>query len=653
MSAGSADRRPRTRLLAGLAASFLACLVVAAGPAVLGQESDGQLARLSVRKVDASDPEAVRTSFIWNGERRALEDLVVRQGGREVEHSPPVPLATAGVETAIVVAVDTSRSMARNGGVAAVQDTLRTLVDDLEGNEAMGLVTFETEVRVLSPITTDKEDLGDAIGRISAPADGDTALWGGLRRAASLFEPDSELQPNIVLVTDGYNDQDTTEAQATSAVTTSGAAVFALAYDAQQHVDSDAIASVVASAGGAIIPAPGPEDLQAGLEQVKQALANQYVVTFAGGGEQGATDLEISVGNESVRTTYVPGAVSQGQANLAPPTVSRSLMPDILRGDVGLIIVVAAGGLAVALAVVAVAALTSKDESSLDTMLQQYTEPGPAALEGDEGYAQTAFIQRAVELTGEIADKQGILVKVEAKLEQADLPLRAAEALFFYGAGALVVTLLGFPVMGLIGLLVFGGIGFLVPLAVLSFLGRRRHKKFNSQLPDMLQLLSGSLRAGYSLVQGVDAVANESDGPMGRELRRAMTEARLGRELEDALQAAAMRVQSKDFEWAIMAIGIQREVGGNLSELLMTVSDTMIGRERLRRDVASLTAEGKMSAIILGIMPIALGLIMYVMNPSYMEPLFSQSLGHILLGVAALTMGIGFVWMKKCITIEI
>ncbi len=169
----------------------------------------------------------------------------------------------------------------------------------------------------------------------------------------------------------------------------------------------------------------------------------------------------------------------------------------------------------------------------------------------------------------------------------------------------------------------------------------------------MLQLLSGSLRAGYSLVQGVDAVSKEVDGPMGRELRRIMTEAQLGRELEDAFETAAARVQSKDFEWAIMAIRIQREVGGNLSELLMTVSDTMVERERLRRDVATLTAEGKMSAIILGLMPVALGGMMYVMNPEYMAPLFKPGLGYALLGAACLTMGIGFAWMKKCITIEI
>ena len=140
---------------------------------------------------------------------------------------------------------------------------------------------------------------------------------------------------------------------------------------------------------------------------------------------------------------------------------------------------------------------------------------------------------------------------------------------------------------------------------------------------------------------------------MGRELRRVMTEARLGRELEDALEASAERVQSNDFEWAIMAIRIQREVGGNLSELLMTVADTMIDRERLRRDVSTLTAEGKMSAIILGLMPIGLGGAMYSMNPKYMGALFSNGLGKGIFAAGIVSALIGFAWMKKCITIEV
>ena len=131
----------------------------------------------------------------------------------------------------------------------------------------------------------------------------------------------------------------------------------------------------------------------------------------------------------------------------------------------------------------------------------------------------------------------------------------------------------------------------------------------------MLQLLAGSLRAGYSLLQGVDAVAQEVDDPMGQELRRVLAEARLGRPLEDALDDAAERMSSADFAWAVMAVGIQREVGGNLAELLDTVAETMIQRERLRREVRSLTAEGRVSAFILGLLPVGLGVMMYARQP--------------------------------------
>lgn len=641
-----------SRRLGGVAAIFVALLIVAVGPAAVGQEPD--TSPLSVRQVDATDPDAVHVDVIWTGDREAVTDATIREGGEEREHQPPEPLSAAGVETAMVVAVDTSRSMARNGGVRKTQETLRTMIEALEGGEAMGIVGFGTEVEVYAEVTSDKGTLREATDELVARADGKTAMWDGLRKASSLFADVEDLQANILLITDGYDDASEVEAgEAYADVARSGAAVFALAYDAVDQVDTDSLAALVDRVGGAVIPAPGEGDLEEGLTQVQRSLDEQYRITFASSGAQGASDLEVTIGNESVTTTFVSGAVAEGQANLAPPAASKSLVPSFVRGTAGLIVVAGVGGLAVVLAVVAVATLASKEDHTLDRMLQQYTEPGHGDVAVDDSLAQTALVQRAVELTEEIAAKQGLLVKVERKLERADLPLRAAEAIFFYVAGALVVTVLGLVLMGLVGLLLGALLGFGLPMAVLSFLGGRRQKQFNTQLPDMLQLLSGSLRAGYSLVQGVDAVSSEVDGPMGRELRRVMTEARLGRELEDALEASAVRVQSKDFEWAIMAIRIQREVGGNLSELLLTVADTMVDRERLRRDVASLTAEGKMSAIILGLMPLLLGLAMYVMNPGYMDPLFTKTLGQILLGGGVVMCLIGFAWMKKCITIEV
>jgi tight adherence protein B len=140
---------------------------------------------------------------------------------------------------------------------------------------------------------------------------------------------------------------------------------------------------------------------------------------------------------------------------------------------------------------------------------------------------------------------------------------------------------------------------------------------------------------------------------MGKELQRTLSEARLGRPIEDALQDLADRMGSPDYEWAVMAIRIQREVGGNLAELLQTVAETMIERERLRRDVNSLTAEGKISAIVLGILPIGLGLFLFFVNPDYMRVLFHRTAGRYLLGGSIVLAVVGYYWMMQMIKIDI
>src|SRR5690606_21259537 len=227
-----------------------------------------------------------------------------------------------------------------------------------------------------------------------------------------------------------------------------------------------------------------------------------------------------------------------------------------------------------------------------------------------------------------------------------NLALRPAEAIFFYFVGVALLILLAVALtQNAMMTLIVAGIGALLPPAILSFLAGRRQKAFNGMLPDTLQLLASTLRAGYSLMQGVEAVSQESAEPMGRELRRVVTEARLGRPLEDSMQAVADRMDSPDFAWAVMAIRIQREVGGNLAELLVTVADTMTERERLRRDVDALTAEGRVSAIVLGLLPFGLGIFIAGANPGYMDPLFEETMGRIMLFGALILMGVGFVWM--------
>ena len=271
----------------------------------------------------------------------------------------------------------------------------------------------------------------------------------------------------------------------------------------------------------------------------------------------------------------------------------------------------------------------------------------------EQQYAESKFTQDLVGLTGRIADRVGLLNRVEDKLEQADLPLRPPEALFFYVIAFLIVLIASFLLFGIIGGFICTAFAGLFPWLFLEFRRKARLRKFENQLPDTLGLLSGSMRAGFSFAQGLEAVAEEASEPSRRELQRVFAESRLGRPIEDALEDSANRMQSVDLLWAVMAIRIQREVGGNLAELLDTVANTMTQRERLRREIMSLTAEGRLSAWVLGIFPPAFAVVLFVIQPDYMNALFSEAIGIIAVGISAVMAFFGFLWLRKMMKIEV
>ena len=148
----------------------------------------------------------------------------------------------------------------------------------------------------------------------------------------------------------------------------------------------------------------------------------------------------------------------------------------------------------------------------------------------------------------------------------------------------------------------------------------------------MLQLLGATLRSGFSILQGLDTVAVQLPDPMGKEMRHVVAEARLGRPWPSALDEVAQRVKSEDFEWVVSAIGIQREVGGNLAELLDIVADTMNARSRLRQEAHTLTAEGRIGAIVISLLPVAIGVFIYAHEPDLpgSPPPHRARAGHVL-----------------------
>jgi tight adherence protein B len=274
----------------------------------------------------------------------------------------------------------------------------------------------------------------------------------------------------------------------------------------------------------------------------------------------------------------------------------------------------------------------------------------PAPADGDGGGARGAvgWVTRLLESTN---SERGLA----ERLDLAGSERKPAEwVLLGVGGSALLAAALTLATGNiLIGVLGGSLLGWLGMHAGLNIRIGRRQAAFSEQLPDVLQLIAGSLQSGFSLPQAVDAVVREGSQPTADEFSRALAEARIGADLEDALNRVADRMDSTDLRWTVMAIRIQREVGGNLAEVLRTTVGTMRERAFLRRQVMALSAEGRLSAYILVALPVVIGGWFFYSDPSYMRPLYTTLVGLVMLvGTGALIVA-GALWMRQLIKIEV
>jgi tight adherence protein B len=257
--------------------------------------------------------------------------------------------------------------------------------------------------------------------------------------------------------------------------------------------------------------------------------------------------------------------------------------------------------------------------------------------------------QRAEALGDSLLRHRGGAAALGDALDAAGVELRAGEVLVMLGAGAVVALAAGWALVGPLVGLVLGTLVVVAGRITLDVLARRRRRQFADQLPETLQILAGSLRAGHGLAQGLDTVSREAESPTADEFRRLTIETRLGRDLVDAMSAVTERVRSEDFRWVVQAIDIQREVGGDLAEVLDNVGGTIRDRTRIRRQVSTLSAEGRLSAVVLMVLPFGLAAVMSVTNRSYLGPLYQSGTGHVLLAVAAVLLAAGGVWLRRIV----
>jgi tight adherence protein B len=240
----------------------------------------------------------------------------------------------------------------------------------------------------------------------------------------------------------------------------------------------------------------------------------------------------------------------------------------------------------------------------------------------------------------------------ERALDRAGLKMGPAEFVIIVGAAALLALALGLLAGGPVVGVLLAGFAVAGALVVVTIRSDRRKAAFAEQLDDILTLLASNLRAGHSLPQALDSLSGDIEEPASSEIIRAVTQVRVGRDLSEALGDVADRMDSDDFRWITQAISIHRQVGGNLADVLDTVANTIRERGQVRRQVASLSAEGRLSAYVLIALPFGVVLFLSLVNPGYLAVLTTTAIGWAMLAVAAVLLLVGIIWMRATVKVE-
>jgi tight adherence protein B len=288
-----------------------------------------------------------------------------------------------------------------------------------------------------------------------------------------------------------------------------------------------------------------------------------------------------------------------------------------------------------------------KKKTNVSDRVRFYTGYAPEEEERQEKEALKARVRKAFRKhLRETAPKKNTM-NLNLLMDRAGLPILGSEFLVMSNGAAIVGFIVGFFLFSnAVSGLIIAFIALSCAWGYVRYLADKNSKRFTGQLSDCLTLLSNSLRAGFSFLQAMQP-------PMSTEFARVLRETNLGKPLEQALQQMDERVDNEDFSLVITAVLIQQQVGGNLAEIIDTIRDTIIERVRLRREITTLTAQGRATGMVLAVIPIALGVVLYTISPAYMGPLFTTTIGKMAIGAAAFMEVVGFIIIYKIMDIKI
>lgn len=275
-------------------------------------------------------------------------------------------------------------------------------------------------------------------------------------------------------------------------------------------------------------------------------------------------------------------------------------------------------------------------------------------FQAEQGQKQKGLLKEMYRKAILFVEKSNYYTQIRTKLLQAYIKMKPIEfieisimaglfmgLLLWLGSGSLILATIGF------------GLGFFVPELLMESIRKKRAKQLNDQLPQALSLISNGLRAGFSFPQAMAVVGREMEAPIADEFAKVLRDNSYGKNMDEALLDLGKRTDDEDLDIFITTLLIHLQVGGDLSEILDTISETIRERVKLKGDIRTMTAQSQMSAVVIGILPIAIAGAMFVINPDYIGSLFSDPLGLMMVGIAAGMMLLGAFLLTRIVKVEI
>jgi len=549
----------------------------------------------------------------------------------------------------VVLLLDTSGSM-KGAAITAAKQAAKAFIGELEAPSRVSVIAFADKAGTIVPAGADSDEVVAAIEGLKA--DGETALYDALLLATRTIQVSDDYAPVIVVLSDGGDTVSRVRLDAVlSELKRIEVPVVSVALNTPE-ADYTTLKTLSLQTGGRTAAVTDSAQLAKVYEGIARELQTRYRVAYRSR-RPSTADLEIRVDAVAGdRAAVAEVAMRNPDAKTAEPVTSplKPIPPASLLTLTGAVTAIFAS---IALLVFAVGLIAARPGTTMD-QLRFYEQLHSGDVVDEQGRAGDKVSSAVVGAVDYVAGKRGLKRLVFERLERAGLPLRPAEYMTLHITFVIVLgvltQLIGDRLLISIAAVVLATI---LPMLWLQHRIDKRLERFEEQLPDVLNLLSGSLRAGWGLQQSIDVVVQQANPPVNEEFRRVQTEVRLGRSVSEALESVADRVNSPDFDWIVSAIVIQRETGGNLAELLDIVAATIRERAALKRHIGALTAEGRLSGIILlGLPFIELGLLSLV-NPGYMSRMYTTTPGMVLGSGAIALLIVGAIWLRKVIKVEV